>query len=318
MGTLAFCQFCGQRIVGKNWHFRHPDWPEEITLRICSDCADHAPRCISCGLPIAPAGSQDRCVTCQSKYPLCQACGQPISGDLTYFDGAGPFCQTCCYERPPCGSCGAPLTDDRWQLSDGRLICSHCRAGAVFSTQEAVDLFTEIKARLSVNPGIKLNIPTGLFLVDQEQLQEVIRQQPARSEKSVIKGFEQGGPELLGIYLRHGMRRGIYILTGLPRKLFIQTAAHEYAHAWQGENCPTLGNGLVQEGFAEWIAYRAVSMFGYISGLEQMRNRQDIYGEGLRWALNCEDRDGVQAVLAACRADAGASQLEMPEGRAVT
>lgn len=317
MGTLAFCQLCGQSISGKSWFFHHPDWPEDIALRICANCADHAPRCKSCGLPISPVTLQERCATCQNNNPVCRACGKTISDDLRYFDGAGPYCQACCQERPPCGSCGAPLTDERWQLSDQRLICAYCQAGAIFSTQEAVDLFTEIKARLSSNPGIKLNIPTGLFLVGQDQLYEILRQHPAYSKRGVMGAPEQGSPELLGIYLRHGMKRGIYILTGLPRRLFIQTAAHEYAHAWQGENCPTLSSELIQEGFAEWIAYRAVRMFGYPGGLEQMLKRQDIYGEGLRWALNYEEREGAQAVLAACRADARVSRDEMSQDRPI-
>lgn len=111
------------------------------------------------------------------------------------------------------------------------------------------------------------------------------------------------------------MKRGIYILTGLPRKLFIQTAAHEYAHAWQGENCPTLESELIQEGFAEWVAYRTLGIFGYTGGLAQMRDRHDIYGEGLRWALDREDRKGASAVISACRGEAAISQNETPEAR---
>jgi hypothetical protein len=97
------------------------------------------------------------------------------------------------------------------------------------------------------------------------------------------------------------MRRGIYIQTGLPRLLFLQIASHEYAHAWQGENCPMLSDPLVHEGFAEWVAYRVVSHYGYERGLERMRTRRDVYGEGLRWALALEQRSGSPAVVDACR-----------------
>jgi len=207
------------------------------------------------------------------------------------------------------------LTDERWQLSDGRLICSFCRASAVFLTQEAVGLFAEVQSRLVRELGLKLNIPTGVFLANQEQMRQIMRQLPTGDEKEMVNNQVQEAPDVLGVYLRHGMKRGIYILTGLPRKLFIQTAAHEYAHAWQGENCPTLNNSLIQEGLAEWVAYRALGIFGYAGGLAQMRDRQDIYGAGLRWALDCENRNGARAVISACRGETRTSQIEIPESR---
>ena len=105
----------------------------------------------------------------------------------------------------------------------------------------------------------------------------------------------------LGLYARRGMRRGIYIQTGLPRMLFLQVAAHEYAHAWQGENSPTLRDGLVHEGFAEWVAYRLIGLYGYDRAQERMLARQDIYGQGLRWALDEEAAHGMQGVIEACR-----------------
>ena len=74
--------------------------------------------------------------------------------------------------------------------------------------------------------------------------------------------------------------------------LFLQVAAHEYAHAWQGENCPILRDKLVHEGFAEWVAYHMIGYYGYRNSQERMLARQDSYGQGLKWALESRAKPG--------------------------
>jgi hypothetical protein len=155
--------------------------------------------------------------------------------------------------------------------------------------------------------GLKLNVPTGLALVDRNQLREVIHHQTNPENHPNIEprlhdvGVELDPQHTLGIYARRGLRRGIYVQTGLPRMLFLQVAAHEYAHAWQGENCPTLRDPLIHEGFAEWIAYHIMGYFRYTKGQERMLARNDIYGKGLRWALELDARAGENGVIDACR-----------------
>jgi hypothetical protein len=244
-----------------------------------------------------------------------------VKGRYYSYDGVGPYCGECRRSRPPCDVCGAPLTQEYWQLSDGRMTCATCHATAVYSSEAAASLYAEIKAVVAGDLDLKLNIPTGLALVDRNQLRQVIEQQLApggRNSARLAQASPPGGApaasihhleagNTLGLYARRGMRRGIYIQTGLPRLLFIQIAAHEYAHAWQGENCPMLRDLLVHEGFAEWVAYRVVAHYGYQRGLDRMRSRQDVYGEGLRWALDLEQRQGPPAVLDACRQQQGGS-----------
>jgi hypothetical protein len=62
-----------------------------------------------------------------------------------------------------------------------------------------------------------------------------------------------------------------------------------------------LRDTLIHEGFAEWLAYHVIGYYGYTQGQEHMLARQDVYGNGLRWALEVEARDGVAGVLQACR-----------------
>ena len=291
-------------------------------MRVCADCARTRPRCRECNIPMAgpapdSAAGPGLCATCSRSLKVCLACGRPVKGRYYSFDGVGPYCAECRRSRPPCDVCGAPLTQEYWQLSDGRLTCATCHATAVYSPEAAAGLYDEIKAVVAGDLDLRLNIPTGLALVDRNQLRQVIEQQlaPGNGGRSAARLAQPPPPSdarplpvhpldadnTLGLYARRGMRRGIYIQTGLPRLLFLQIAAHEYAHAWQGENCPMLRDPLIHEGFAEWVAYRVVSHYGYERGLERMRKRQDIYGDGLRWALDLEQRFGPPSVVEACR-----------------
>jgi hypothetical protein len=309
-GLNVYCQFCGQKITGRPKEFRHAEWPLGVSLRICVDCYRQKPRCWECGLPMATDSPDGVCMTCSQSLRRCLACGEPVQSQHYEFDGLGPYCQRCYRKRPPCDICGAPLTNEQWRLSDGRVTCAHCHATAIYLPDLAVALYQEMTTLLSAQLGLSLNIPTGLALVDRNQLREVIRQQQKAlaqegSASQTLVGtnaaLEVEAHRTLGLYARRGMRRGIYIQTGLPRMLFLQVTAHEFAHAWQGENCPMLQAGLVHEGFAEWVAYRLLGFYGYGRGQERMLARQDLYGQGLRWALDQETACGAQGLIEACR-----------------
>lgn len=304
---MLYCQLCGKKITGRPKTFHHPQWPPEMSLNVCMDCFRTRPRCQECGLPLALETQAGFCVTCSQSLRFCLACGRPVKSQYYEFDGLGPYCQQCYRQRPPCDVCGAPLTSEHWQLSDGRVMCANCHVTAIYAPDAAVALYDEMKKISAQRLGLSLNIPTGLALVDRNQLREVIRRQragmlesqPALGSSGLL--LEEEAPRTLGLYARRGMRRGIYIQSGLPRMLFLQVAAHEYAHAWQGENCPTLHSGLVHEGFAEWVAYRMIGFYGYLRAQERMLARQDIYGQGLRWALAEESAHGLPGVIEACR-----------------
>jgi hypothetical protein len=138
--------------------------------------------------------------------------------------------------------------------------------------------------------GLSLNIPTGLALVDRDGMRKLIEAQENHLSA-------QDAERTLGLYARRGLRRGIYVQTGLPRRLFLQVAAHEYAHAWQGEACPALRRPLPYEGFAEWLAYWVIGQVGDLEGQHFMLRRTDGYGDGLRWALDVETREGARGLV---------------------
>jgi len=290
----AYCHLCGKPIARGGRLFQHPRWPRDRTLRVCPDCYRDKPRCQICAMPMAASAPNGVCVTCAESLHFCLACGQVINAGFFEVDGVGPYCESCIHNRPACDVCGAPLTDERWQLSDGRLSCAHCHATAVYSPSDAVVLYEEMKSVVAQSLGLTLNIPTGLGLVDRNQLAEIIRQQS--------NGQEALDPErTLGVYARRGIRRGIYVQSGLPRLLLLQITAHEYAHAWQGENTPLLREPIVHEGFAEWVAFKVMGHYGLARQQAHMQARPDIYGQGLKWALDVEAKQGIPGLIEACQ-----------------
>jgi len=290
----TFCQLCGSEIQGRGNLFHHPEWPKSQHMNVCYECTRDKPRCKKCGIPVASFTAGGMCQTCVQIDNSCLTCGVKISGRYWEVDGTGPYCDQCCRERPPCEVCSAPLGDEHWQLSDGRVFCSHCRATGVFGMDDAGILYDESKRVVHQVLGLVLNIPTALVMVDRSQLADVIKEQSNGSHQLDID-------KTMGIYARRGMKRGIYVQTGLPRILFLQVASHEYAHAWQGENCPLLRETTLREGFAEWVAYHVLDYYGYKDQMTRMKERDDIYGHGLDMVLDLEAKAGAAGVIEACR-----------------
>jgi hypothetical protein len=167
--------------------------------------------------------------------------------------------------------------------------------------EQANLLFEQMKSVAKTILGLSLNIPTGLALVDRTQLAKVIQGQHSTAHSKGEANPELDVNRTLGLYVRKGMRRALYIQAGLPRLLFLQVAAHEFAHAWQGENCPLLKTAVHHEGFAEWVAYQVIGHYGYTKGQERMLRREDVYGDGLRLFQDIFARAGFSGVIEVCK-----------------
>jgi len=180
-------------------------------------------------------------------------------------------------------------------LADGRQICDRCHQTAIYQPERAQELYQQTVQIIQRQLGLALNVPTEFKLVDRNRLQELVAYQDP-----------QGGDgtsdmdKTLGLYVRRGRRRGMYVEYGLPQILLVQVIAHEYAHAWQGENCPLLRDPLIREGFAEWVAYKVLGTLGASKKMAIMEARPGLYGDGLRRLFELERAGGVVGVLADC------------------
>ena len=282
-GAPAFCHLCG-RTLGERWRrFHHPAWPPDLSLHVCPVCVAEKSRCPVCHLPGNRAGA---CATCRSVGPICVGCGRRPRRRAVHFGHNGPYCAECA-AGPRCHSCGLPVGRNE-ASADGRPVCAACRATAVVSADEATRVYRAAEGVIRDQLGLSLNVPTGLTLVEPDELSAVLRdmgEDPA------------SGGETLGVYTRRGRRRGIYAAVGLPRLLLLQVAAHELAHAWQMESAPLLRDPLLREGFAEWVAYRVLLAVGEGEAAERIVARDDLYGQGARLLLDIERQSGPQGVI---------------------
>lgn len=292
MAAPKFCSLCGQPLLGNGAIFKSRQ-AGGCGLSVCHRCLRSSPRCPLCRAPIRPNDS-NHCPFCGGELLSCRLCGQAIIGPYVEVNGRGPFCETCYQTRPICAACGSLATDGGRALPDGRHVCPVCDRTAVYNEATARALFGQLKAIVSHKLGLSLNIPTPVYLVDRDQLAAVARQLDNKIEPLSLD-------QSLGVYLRQGRRRGIYVLLGLPQTLLTRVLAHEWAHAWQAERNPYGGKPLVWEGFAEWVAYKTMAELGQTDALRQMRARTDVYGDGLRRMLHIEGTRGVEGVLAIVR-----------------
>jgi hypothetical protein len=189
-----------------------------------------------------------------------------------------------------------------YPLHDGRFICAQCHATAVYDAGQAATLYERVVAIMEQQLGLRLNILPALRVIDRNEMVALLEQTEVEEASSRGSARGAGKPDrVFGLFYRRGHKRVIYVEAGLPQILMIQVMGHEYAHAWQGENCPLLRDPLVREGFAEWAAYRVLMALGAVKKAALMEQRVDLYGQGLRLMLALERQGGAAAVFQACR-----------------
>jgi len=190
------------------------------------------------------------------------------------------------------------MGDNLVRLPDSRRICPRCHQTAVYDPARARELFEYTTRVVAGQLGLRLNVGADFTLVDAQHLQRLAEEAgagPRDEADTMLAG------KIVGLFIRKGRQRVMYALSGLPQVLLLQTMAHEWAHAWQGENCPLLQNALVREGFAEWAAYKTLQALGAVKKMALMEQQNGLYGEGLRNMLELERREGTPGVLDFCR-----------------
>lgn len=219
----------------------------------------------------------------------CAACGAALTTGYYYLrDRSDRFCPTCIATRPRCDACSAPVGDTHWTLHDGRRLCGSCHATAIFDPAVARALYDETVAAIVSQLGLALRVGVEFRLVD------------APTMAQVRAGADDGhapDEKTLGLYQRQGRLRAIYLLYGLPKLLFRTVVAHEYAHAWQGETCPLLGDDALREGFAEWVAYRHLLYLGCTRAAQRMLTSAHPYRPLMEQVLALETHVGPAGVL---------------------
>lgn len=222
----------------------------------------------------------------------CATCGSLLIGLYYTIPGKdGHYCQRCIETRPRCDSCGAPVGQAHWQLHDGRLQCATCHATAIYDVSLAQTLYHETINNVATQLGLTIRMPVAFRLVDAPTLHAL----HVPSDNAYVPGHETVRP--LGLYHRKGNVRVIYLLYGIPRLLFRITVAHEYAHAWQGEQCPMLETPMLREGFAEWVAFYHMLFLGATKAARRMIDIPHPYQPALEYMFELERRFGKHGLI---------------------
>lgn len=267
--------------------------------------------CAVCRQPVFQGYRVDNKTYCsqhwQSALPHCANCGSPITSEYKAVGAERiPFCSSCVSRHPACFLCASPADPKNaaMQLPDGRQLCGRDRQTAVFSPQRARELFVIATSEVvsALGPRMALKVPVrDVKLVDVPGLVTASRGQ--YQSASVAGGRILGLTQL--VLKSRGSERWtepatVYLLNGVPEERFVTVSAHEYTHAWHGENHPRYSETSpeMREGFAEWVAYK-VAQHARRTQQTALLNLPipSIYYTGLKKYLDLERRVGVEGVL---------------------
>jgi len=199
------------------------------------------------------------CLPLAARGDLCAICGRPISGGTIYLatdkvtDEKKEICADC-VKLPSCYICGLPVKDGT-QLPDGRYLCARDGKTAVVKADEAERICAQIKDDLDRLFSRYTAFPDNVDVTVIDRIDVDTMYSPGGND------FES--PNLLGcirpVEVNQVTRYKMSLMTGLPLAELKATCAHEYSHAWVGENAPKerrarLGRDA-EEGFCELVAY---------------------------------------------------------------
>ena len=190
---------------------------------------------------------------------ICAICGQPIQGTVyiatdKVTNEKKLICSDC-IRLPRCAICGLPVKEGGVQLPDGRYLCARDARTAVVKADDAERVCAQVKddldrlfSRFTVFPA---NVDVSVIdRIDVDSMYNPV-------------GNDFESPNLLGCLhpetVNNATRYKMRLMTGLPLAELKATCAHEYSHAWVGENVPKerrarLGRDA-EEGFCELVAY---------------------------------------------------------------
>lgn len=278
--SLEKCGLCGKPLIGNYTHYQN------LGLKVCPECERDTPRCEKCGVPskeLIRIGKATLCPRCSRQTEKCRSCGEALLGDYSFYEGneAFKYCFDCAKRYPRCDDCGAPSGATGTELDDGRHLCPDCRriayfdAGLIGSVKKKVFAFVSGNMGMAVSHNIAFSIEDRAFLV---------------KKANGIHG------DLNGLFYRKGDDFHVYVLYGLREKDLIGVLAHELSHAWQAENSAKDMPLEAQEGFAQWVAYKALVNFDHEDFARLMTEGDNMYARGLRSILEIEKEHGALTV----------------------
>ena len=262
---------------------------------------------------------------------VCAICGRPINGTfyLVTDKVTGEQKEVCsdCIKLPRCSICGLPVIKETGlELPDGRYLCARDARTVVLKADDARHICSQVKDDLDRLFSRFTSFPTNVDVsaIDRVDVDSMF----------ITEGHNFESPDLLGCIrpetVNDQTRYKMSLLTGLPLAQLKETCAHEYSHAWVGENVPKerrarLGRDA-EEGFCELVGY--LLMDSQNEEVEKKRVLQNHYTRGqIDLFIEAEKRYGFDQVLdwmkygAAAQLEAGhvdeLRDVKMPSAKSV-
>lgn len=240
---------------------------------------------------------------CVAQDEKCFVCDRTIAG--TFYrvtdystDRRVAICVDCEKQDARCFACGLPVKPDARRLQDGRRLCARDEKNAIQSDEEARELAEALRDDLDRQFSRFMTFPSArvtVTIVDQFNLQSLFKS----------PGYEQACSSVFGATSTHRLPDGtsahsISLLSTLSKPRLRAVAAHEFAHAWMGENVSLERRQALApettEGFCEWIAYHRAEADQ--EPAEQRAIQRNNYTRGqLEAFLAAEVQLGFNAVL---------------------
>ncbi len=232
---------------------------------------------------------------------ICAICGKPIYGGTVYIvtdevTGEKKLVCSNCIKLPRCSICGLPVRENYVELPDGRYLCARDARTVVLKADDIEETCSQVKDDLDRLFSRFTSFPTNVDVAVIDRI-------------DVNSMFNTGGnsvesPDLLGCIrprtVNDQTRYKMSLLTGMPLAQLKETCAHEYSHAWVGENVPKERHARLardaEEGFCELVGY--MLMDSQNEELEKKRVLQNHYTRGqIDLFIEAEQRYGFDEVL---------------------
>jgi Protein DA1 len=232
---------------------------------------------------------------------VCAICGKPIYGGTVYIvtdEVTGEKVLVCsdCIKLPRCSICGLPVKENYVELPDGRYLCARDAKTVVLKADDIEQICGQVRDDLDRLFSRFTSFPTNVdvSVIDRIDVNSMF----------VLKGNSFESPDLLGCIRPQTdddkTRYKMSLLTGMPLAQVKETCAHEYSHAWVGENVPKERHARLardaEEGFCELVGY--MLMDAQNEEVEKKRVLQNHYTRGqIDLFIEAEQRYGFDDVL---------------------
>ena len=216
----------------------------------------------------------------------CDICGETISARVFLAEDhvtneRKNVCQDCAKLEDRCFVCLLPVKEGYKKLADGRCLCARDAAEAVESEIQAKEICHDVADNLNRVFSRFMTFPTdnvNVSIVDKFHLENLFHAPGSESSScSSVYGATASNPVRGDKYIHT-----IDLLSNLRRTRLMAVCAHEYTHAWMGENLSKKRKALLDrdtvEGFCELVAYKF--MENRQEDIEMKAIRHNTYTQG--------------------------------------